>query len=96
MNKETKNEKLTTAQKLELILPAIEDPIVAEEIRAAFFLTNPLGFAKLAYARELPVEVMRELLRLKVDEKPEYQFDVQPLVDRAFAELWQKLAESVK
>ncbi len=80
-----------TSEKLEAVLTTLEST-VAEEIRHAFYLLEPVPFAKLMNARGLSIPIKSKLLPLKV-ELPVYEgVDLSPLLEREAQRLWTRLA----
>lgn len=81
-----------TSEKLEAVLTTLEPTILADEIRNAFYLLEPVPFAKLMNARGLSIPIKSKLLPLKV-ELPVYEgVDLSPLLEREAQRLWTRLA----
>ena len=85
----------TTEQKLQIILSAIEDIPLRDELFQNFHLINPLEFAKLLHSLSLADSVKAQLLALKVGMKPPYPgTELEPLISRAMEQMWARLADN--
>ena len=81
-----------TTKELEAVLSTLE-PVLAEDLRNAFYVLDPLQYARLLYLLSLDDEVYAKLLGLKVQAPPQYHgADISPLIDRAMEIMWERLA----
>src|SRR6267154_2685058 len=94
MTNETTAQMLTTAERLETILSAIEDAPLREDLFHRFFLENPLQVAKLLHSLNLSDSVKSQLLALKVGMPPSYKgADLEPLIEHAMQQMWARIGE---
>ena len=85
-------QKLTSAQQVEVVLSTVDDPQVQAEIRNSYFLQNPIEFARVLHSFELSDSVKREILMLKVSQKPAYKGEnLEPLIEASFKKFWAEL-----
>jgi hypothetical protein len=94
MNKVSNETKpnLSTVDRLEAILAEIEDAPLREDLFNEFHMRNPLDFAKLLVALDLPDSTKAQLLALKVGQKPPYDGEpLEILIERAAMMMWARL-----
>jgi hypothetical protein len=84
----------TIEQRLDSILSAIDDTPLREDLFHRFFLENPIQVARLLHSLDISDDVKREILALRVSQKPAFHGEnLEPLVSRAMAQLWERLTE---
>ncbi len=93
---ETTTTTLTVAERLESILSAVDSTPLREDLFNQFHILNPLEYARLLHSLNLPDGIKAQLLALKVGQKQPYKgTDLEPLIEKAMAQLWERLAEKV-
>lgn len=86
----TKNENLPTAERLQIALVAISEPLQSE-IFMAYHLMNPISLAEFLISLEIGNDNTREILLTKVSEPKKYRgpsLDV--LLDKAVENFWNR------
>ena len=90
----TTETNLSTANRLEAILSAIENPL-RDELFNSFHIVNPLEYAKLLHSLELTDSVKAQLLALKVGQRQPYKgVDLAPLIEKAIGQMWARLGDT--
>jgi hypothetical protein len=93
MRTKTQTENLPTSERLNLALSAVAEPL-RTELFNAFYIHNPIDFARLLLSLELPTDTTRELLLCKVSQPPAYKGPaIETLMERAVEKFWSRLSE---